>query len=520
MYFSTLFISPGYKNNMAQKKVQDTTKKVNQIIQELGKVPPQAVDLEEAVLGAVMLEKDAIIAVMDILKAEYFYKEVHQMIYRSILELTKNHQPIDLLTVTEELKKRNELEIVGGPYFLTQLTNKVSSAAHIEFHARIVTQKFIQRELIRISSEIQEKSFDNSMDVDDLINFAESQLFDIAMGNIKKETQKIDAIIELALKRIEEISTREEGFSGVPSGFTRLDRITSGWQPSDLVIIAARPSMGKTAFVLSMTRNIAVEHKRPVAIFSLEMSSIQLVNRMIVSETELAAEKIRNGNLKKYEWEQLEIKIQQLVEAPIYIDDTPAISVFELRAKARRLKIQFDIQLLIVDYLQLMSGPPEVAGNREQEVSTISRSLKAIAKELDIPIIALSQLNRSVELRSGDKRPQLSDLRESGAIEQDADLVIFIHRPERFGLLQDAEGNSTKGLAEIIIAKHRNGSIGDVQLRFKEDQAKFVDMEDDFIAGMGEENGMVVLGSKMNQNAPPLPPFENPNPNGGYEDEF
>ena len=503
---------------MAQKKTFDSTKKVDQIIQELGKVPPQAVDLEAAVLGAVMLEKDAIIAVADILKAEYFYKEVHQVVYRSILELSKNLEPIDLLTVTEELRKRNELEVIGGPYFLAQLTNKVASAAHVEFHARIITQKYIQREMIRISSDIQEKAFDNSMDVDDLIDFAESQLFEVAMGNIKKETQKIDSVIDQALKRIEELSTREEGFSGVPSGFTRLDRITSGWQPSDLIIIAARPSMGKTAFILSMGRNMAVDHKKPIAIFSLEMSSLQLVNRMIVSETELASEKIRNGNLKKYEWEQLEIKLKHLVEAPIFIDDTPAISVFELRAKARRLKIQHDIQLLVVDYLQLMTGPPETAGHREQEVSTISRSLKAVAKELNIPIIALSQLNRSVELRSGDKRPQLSDLRESGAIEQDADLVVFIHRPERFGLLQDAEGNSTKGMAEIIIAKHRNGSVGDVQLKFKAEQAKFTDLEDDFISGM--DDGSMTLGSKMNEGGTALPMAKDLKPNKGFEDEF
>lgn len=492
---------------MAQKRTQDKSKKVNEIIQELGKIPPQAIDLEEAVLGAIMLEKDAIISVIDIVTEECFYKEIHQIIFSSILTLSKELQPIDLLTVTENLRKTNQLDAIGGPYFLAQLTNKIASAAHIEFHARIITQKYIQRELIRITSEVQEKAFDNSLDVDDLIDFAESQLFEVAMGNIKKETQKIDSVIDQALKRIEDLSNRPEGFSGVPSGFTKLDRITSGWQPSDLIIIAARPSMGKTAFALTMTRNIAVEHKKPVAFFSLEMSSIQLVNRMIVAETELSSEKIRNGNLKKYEWEQLEIKLKQLVDAPIFIDDTPAISVFELRAKARRLKIQHNIQILIVDYLQLMSGPPEASGNREQEVSTISRSLKAISKELDIPIIALSQLNRSVELRSGDKRPQLSDLRESGAIEQDADLVIFIHRPERFGLLQDADGNSTKGLAEIIIAKHRNGSVGDVQLKFKAEQAKFTDMDEDFISGLGDlDNGMVTVGSKMNTgDAPALP---------------
>ncbi len=506
---------------MAQKRTNDTAKKIDNLVQDLGKVPPQAVDLEEAVLGAIMLEKDAVVSIIDIISPACFYKDTHRLIFEAVLELSKRLQPIDLLTVTEELRKAEKLDLVGGPYFLTQLTNKVASAAHIEFHARIISQKFIQRELIRISSDIQERAFDNTIDVDDLIDFAEAELFDVAMGNIKKETQKIDAVIDMALKRIEELSSREDGFSGVPSGFTRLDRITSGWQPSDLIIIAARPSMGKTAFVLSMMRNMAVEHKKSVAIFSLEMASIQLVNRLIVSETELPAEKIRNGNLKKYEWEQLEIKLKSLVEAPIYIDDTPAISVFELRAKARRLKIQYDIQLLVVDYLQLMSGPSDSSGNREQEVSTISRSLKAIAKELDIPIIALSQLNRSVELRSGDKRPQLSDLRESGAIEQDADLVIFIHRPERFGLLQDAEGNSTKGMAEIIIAKHRNGSIGDVQLKFKNELAKFTDLDDDFVAGLGDlEDGALTLGSKMNMANASNPSTDFLPSNSDFEDAF
>jgi len=506
---------------MAQKRVTEPAKKLDSLVHELGKVPPQAVDLEEAVLGAIMLEKDAMISVIDIIQPACFYKEAHRVIFEAVLELSKKLEPIDLLTVTEELRKTEKLDQIGGPYFLTQLTNKVSSAAHIEFHARIIAQKYIQRELIRISSDVQERAFDNSMDVDDLIDFAEGQLFDVAMGNIKKETQKIDAVIDQALKRIEEISNRDEGFSGVPSGFTRLDRITSGWQPSDLIIIAARPSMGKTALVLSMMRNIAVEHNKPVAIFSLEMASVQLVNRLIVSETELPAEKIRNGNLKKYEWEQLEIKLKSLVDAPLFIDDTPAISVFELRAKARRLKIQYDIQLLIVDYLQLMSGPPEVAGNREQEVSTISRSLKAIAKELDIPIIALSQLNRSVELRSGDKRPQLSDLRESGAIEQDADLVIFIHRPERFGLLQDAEGNSTKGMAEIIIAKHRNGSIGDVQLKFKTELAKFTDLDEDFMLGSDDlEDGPLTIESKMNAAESAKFGGDKIPPNQDFEDAF
>jgi replicative DNA helicase len=492
---------------MAQKKLPDTNKRVQEIMQDLGKIPPQALDLEEAVLGAIMLERDAVVSVIDILKPECFYKESHRTIYDAIRNLSINLQPIDILTVTEELRKQGKLDQVGGPYFLTQLTGKVASAAHIEYHARIVAQKYIQRELIRVSSDIQEKAFDSNQDVDELLDFAESELFEVAFGNIKKETQKIDILIDKALRRIEELSSKEAGLSGVPSGFVKLDRITSGWQPSDLVIIAARPSMGKTAFMLSMCRNMAVEHQKPVAIFSLEMSSLQLVNRLIVSETELAAEKIRNGRLEKFEWEQLEIKLKSLVNAPIFIDDTPAISVFELRAKARRLKLEHKIELLVVDYLQLMTGPPDSQGNREQEVSNISRSLKAIAKELDIPIIALSQLNRSVELRSGDKRPQLSDLRESGAIEQDADIVIFIHRPERFGLTEDAEGRSTIGMAEIIIAKHRNGAVGDIQLRFRSEQAKFSELDEDFNIPVFEvpDNGTIKkFESRMNrQNNPP-----------------
>jgi len=490
---------------MAQKKNNDTNRRVQEIMQDLGKIPPQAIELEEAVLGAIMLEKDAIISVIDILKPECFYKETHRIIFEAVRSLSMNLQPIDILTVTEELKKQGKLDIVGGPYFLTQLTSKVASAAHAEYHARIVAQKYIQRELIRVASDIQERSFDASQDVDELLDFAESELFEVAFSNIKKETLRIDVVIDKALKRMEELSAKEAGLSGVPSGFTKLDRITSGWQPSDLIIIAARPSMGKTAFALSMARNMAVEHNRPIALFSLEMSSLQLVNRLIVSETELSSEKIRNGRLQKYEWEQLEIKLKDLLKAPIFIDDTPAISVFELRAKARRLKLEHHIELLVVDYLQLMSGPPETQGNREQEVSNISRSLKAIAKELDIPIIALSQLNRSVELRAGDKRPQLSDLRESGAIEQDADIVLFIHRPEKYGLTEDAEGRSTIGMAEIIIAKHRNGAIGDVQLRFRSEQARFSDLEDDLGIPVYDENegASVKFESRMNRSNQP-----------------
>ncbi|HUX53452.1 MAG TPA: replicative DNA helicase [Williamwhitmania sp.] len=444
---------------------------------EMGKVPPQAIDLEEAVLGAIMLERDAVITVMDVLKPESFYKDAHQKIFQAVADLSTRLEPIDLYTVTEELRKKGDLDEVGGPVYIAQLTSKVGSAAHIDFHAKIIAQKFIQRELIRISSEIQKRSFDDGPDVSDLLDFAEMELFRLAEGNIKREAAQINIVVKEALRQLEEASKREDGLSGVPAGFSELDRMTNGWQNSDLVIIAARPSMGKTAFVLSMTRNMAVNHKRGVAFFSLEMASVQLVNRLIVAESGISSEKIRSGRLDPHEWTQLEVKIRDLVEAPIFIDDTPSLSIYDFRAKCRRLKAQHDIGIVIIDYLQLMTGPAETKGNREQEVSTISRSLKAIAKELNIPIIALSQLNRSVETRTGSKRPQLSDLRESGAIEQDADMVLFIHRPEYYGFTEDENGNSLIGLAEIIVAKHRNGAVGDVQLRFLKEQARFTDIE-------------------------------------------
>ncbi|MBN2519374.1 MAG: replicative DNA helicase [Bacteroidales bacterium] len=468
---------------------------------DIGRMPPQAMDMEEAVLGAIMLEKDAVISVLDILQPACFYKEAHQKIFRAIIDLSTALQPIDILTVTEELRKRKQLEEAGGPFYITQLTNRVASAANIEFHARIIAQKFIQRELIRVATDIQNRSYDDTIDVDDLLDYSESELFNIAEGNIKKESAKLNTIIKEALAQIEEASKREDSLSGIPSGYTKIDRITSGWQKSDLVIIAARPSMGKTAFVLSMARNMAVEHKRSVAVFSLEMSSIQLVNRLIVAESELPSNKIRNGKLEQYEWEQLEYKIKKLIDAPIFIDDTPAISIFELRAKCRRLKLQHQVECIIIDYLQLMSGNPDNKGNREQEVSQISRALKGIAKELDVPIIALSQLNRSVEMRSGNKRPQLSDLRESGAIEQDADMVLFIHRPEKYGFFEDEEGHSTLGVAEIIIAKHRNGALGDVKLRFRDELAKFQDLEDEFSGEISADTDIkaITYGSKMNQ---------------------
>ncbi len=482
---------------MATSKSKNVSKMtVEQINAQYGKLPPQAVEVEEAVLGALMLERDAYVTVADIIDTSSFYKEEHQKIFEAIKELSANEKPVDLLMVTQELKDRNNLDEIGGPGYITQLTRRVASAAHIEFHARIIAQKHIQRELIRVSSEIQAKSYDDTMDVDDLIDFSESSLFQVAERNIKKETVPIKPVLHEAIIQIEKARKQKDGLSGVPSGFTALDRITSGWQKTDLIIVAARPSMGKTAFVLSMARNMAVDHKKAVAVFSLEMSSIQLVNRLISSETELGSEKIKTGRLENYEWEHLNRKISNLEKAPIFIDDTPALSIFEFRAKCRRLKMQHKINIVIVDYLQLMTAGTDSRGSREQEVSTISRSLKAIAKELDIPIIALSQLNRSVESREG-KRPQLSDLRESGAIEQDADIVTFIHRPEYYGIDEDDSGNSLRGVAEIIIAKHRNGATGDVHLSFKKELAKFSDIETHY--GEGFASQAQTFSSKMNE---------------------
>jgi replicative DNA helicase len=489
---------------------RNTKTSIEEINAQYGKIPPQAVDVEEAVLGALMLEREAFIGVADVLTEDCFYKEEHREIFKVIRELSLKDKPVDLLIVTQELKNRDLLEKVGGPFYITQLTSKVASAAHLEFHARIIAQKYIQRELIRSCSEIQASAYDDTKDVDELINEAESAIFKISEGNIKKETQPIKPILKEAVQLIEEASKRKDGLSGIPSGYSKIDRITSGWQKTDLVIIAARPAMGKTAFVLSMARNMAVEFNKPVAMFSLEMSSIQLVNRMIASESELGSDKIKKGSLEGDDWDRLNKAIRRLDEAPIFIDDTPALSIFELRAKCRRLKMQHDIGIVLVDYLQLMTAGSDNRGSREQEVSLISRSLKAIAKELDIPIIALSQLNRSVESREG-KRPQLSDLRESGAIEQDADMVIFIHRPEYYGLSEDEEGNSLRNVAEIIIAKHRNGAVGDVRLSFRKELAKFVDLEEyptDF-----DPRSMQTFSSKMNEDpgAPyAAPPFTVP----------
>ncbi|WP_026706767.1 replicative DNA helicase [Flavobacterium frigidarium] len=462
---------------------------------EKGKLPPQVLELEEAVLGAMMIDKKGVDDVIDILQPDAFYKDAHKHIFEAIVQLFTETQPIDLLTVSAQLKKNGKLDLAGGDFYLIQLTQKISSSAHIEFHSRIILQKFIQRSLIRISSEIIEDSYDDSADVFDLLDKAESKLYEVTQGNIKRSSETAQSLVLQAKKRIEEIAG-QEGLSGVATGFEKLDKITSGWQPSDLIIIAARPAMGKTAFVLSMARNMAIDFGMPVALFSLEMASVQLITRLISSETGLSSEKLRTGKLEKHEWEQLSTKVKNLEKAPLFIDDTPSLSIFDLRAKARRLVSQHGIRIIIVDYLQLMTagGNGKGGGNREQEISTISRNLKALAKELNVPVIALSQLSRAVETRGSSKRPLLSDLRESGAIEQDADIVSFLYRPEYYKIDEwdDDEASPTTGQAEIMIAKHRNGSIENVRLKFIGHLGKFDNLED-FTGGYDD------LPSSMNQ---------------------
>ncbi len=459
------------------------------ISESLGKLPPQAVEIEEVVLGALMLERDALSNVIDILHPESFYKDAHREIYGSIVELFNDSQPIDIKTVTHQLRKSAKLDLIGGAYYVAELTKKVNSAANIEYHARIIAEQSIKRELIRISSETQRDAYEDTQDVFQLLDRAEQALFDISESHIRKNYDKMGALLYRAIDEIESKKNKKDGLTGVATGFSALDRVTSGWQPSELVIIASRPGMGKTAFAVSALRNAAIDFNVPAAIFSLEMSSVQLVNRMISAEAELESEKIKRGDLEDHEWEQIVHRTTKLSEAPIFIDDTPALSILELRAKSRRLVSQHEVKLIIIDYLQLMSGDTSKGGgNREQEIASISRALKGIAKELNVPVLALSQLSRAVETRGGDKRPQLSDLRESGSIEQDADMVIFLYRPEYYGLNTDESGISLKGLGEVIIAKHRNGRTDTVNLKFVGKYTKFTDWE-------GGSGGMEPFGN-------------------------
>ncbi len=502
------------KDRKARRKTLDLSTMV------YGKVPPQAKDLEEAVLGAIMLEKSAFDTVVEILKPECFYVDANQRIYRAMQSLAQKSQPIDILTVVEELKFKEELEMVGGPYYVTRLTNTVVSTANIEAHSRIVLQKFIQRELIRISGEIISDSYEDSTDVFDLLDEAESKLFEITNNHLRKNFDPIDRVLVKTIQRIEDLRNRNDDFTGVPSGFAGLDRVTYGWQNTDLIILAARPAVGKTAFALNLARNAALHPTKPtpVGVFSLEMSAGQLVQRILAAESEIMLEKSARGKLEEHEMKQLYARgIQRLAQAPIFIDDTPALNIFELRAKCRRLRNKHNIGMIIIDYLQLMSGTAENRNaNREQEISKISRDLKGLAKELGVPIIALSQLSREVEKRKeGNKMPQLSDLRESGAIEQDADMVMFLYRPEYYDITSNEMGESNRGETHVRVAKHRNGSLETIKLRALLHIQKFVDWDGDDYSGIGLPPGgswkpvqdtdgpklYIERGSKMNDSA-------------------
>lgn len=459
---------------------------VDKIGADLGLKSPQAIDIEEAVLGALLLEPNVVSDVLDQINPGCFYKESNRLVFQAISALASANAPIDLFSVAEKLENTrdesdrnnpgNYLEKVGGMAFLSRLSQKIGAAAHVDYHTKILLQKWIQRELITISNETQRLAYDDNLPVDDLIDSAQSKIFTLSEKNMKRETTPIQTVINKAIREIEENQAREDNMSGVPSGYRGIDQVTYGWQKSDLIILAARPSVGKTAFVLTMARNMAVEHNVSVALFSLEMSDTQLIKRIMVSETGITPDKM-NGvkKMTQSEWKSFTDSLVLLEKAPLWIDDTPSLSIFEFRSKARRLVRNNHVQIIIIDYLQLMTGPPELKGQREQEVSTISRQLKSIAKELNVPIIALSQLNRQVETRGGNKRPQLSDLRESGAIEQDADIVMFIHRPEMLGV---AEEGSYPGKTELIIAKHRNGEVKDVPMRFLASEVRFVDEND------------------------------------------
>ncbi|MBQ8158553.1 MAG: replicative DNA helicase [Prevotella sp.] len=474
-----------------------------------GHLQPQAIEIEKAVLGALLIDKDAYAIVCELLFPESFYEPRNQMVYAAIRSLSMEESPVDVLTVTQQLAKEGKLEEVGGPGYIAEISSKVASSAHVEYHARIVAQKFLARQLISFASVIETKAFDETIDVDELMQEAEGSLFELSQKNMKKDYTQIDPVVDQALKIISKASANQGGLTGIPSGYYDLDDKTSGWQPSDLVIIAGRPAMGKTAFALSMAKNIAADHHVPIAFFSLEMSNVQLVNRLISNACEVSGKKILNGQLQPDEWDRLDKRVNTLLGAPLYVDDTPGLSVFELRTKARRLVREHGVKIIMIDYLQLMNANGMRFSSRQEEVSTISRSLKGLAKELDIPIIALSQLNRGVESREGleGKRPQLSDLRESGAIEQDADMVLFVHRPEYYHIFLDDNGRDLHGMAQIIIAKHRKGATGDVLLTFRGEFTRFENQQDGMLSNRPVQDvGGEILGSKINGDGGNLPP--------------
>lgn len=485
---------------------KNSRKKSVPIDSTYGHLQPQATDIEKVVLGALMIDKDAFSIISELLRPETFYEPRHQKIYQAIQTLNFNENPVDIMTVTQELEREGTLEDIGGPAYIVELSSHVASSAHIEYHAHILAQKSTARQLIHFASVIETKAFDPTIDVDELMQEAEGSLFELSQKNMRQDYMQIDPVVQQAVEILQKASASSGGLTGIPTGYNKLDDITSGWQPSDLVIIAGRPAMGKTSFALSLAKNISVDYKTPIAFFSLEMNNVQLVNRLISNVCEISGSKILNGQLNPDEWERLDKNLRKLTGSPLYIDDTPGLSVFELRTKARRLVREKGVKIIMIDYLQLMNANGMRFSSRQEEVSTISRSLKGLAKELDIPILALSQLNRGLEGREGleGKRPQLSDLRESGAIEQDADMVLFVHRPEYYRIFEDEHGHDLRGMAQIIIAKHRKGATGEVLLNFRGEFTRFQNPEDAYIAPTTDGGG--ILSSKMNGEDPfPLP---------------
>lgn len=447
-----------------------------EVSEGIGKLPPQALDLEETIVGAIMLEKPAMgLAIASSLRSEHFYDERYKEIYQACLDLFAESKGIDMRTVVSKLRLKGKIELVGGAYAIAEITAKVSSSANIEQYIRTVQEMYMKRELISICSTVMHEAYDDTTDALLLMEKAGSLIFNADVGRASQ--RKILDMVTLLNETIQDLQTKttSNGLTGTPSGFSLLDRITSGWQNSDLILVAARPGAGKSAFMLSIARYAAREI--PVAIFSLEMSAKQLAERLISSDNSIENDKIRSGLLSDIEWQRIGSDPNKLAAAKLYIDDTPSISVNELRSKCMRLKQDKDLKMIIIDYLQLMRG--DQGGNREQEIASISRALKNLAKELNVPVIALSQLSRAVEQRA-DKRPMLSDLRESGSLEQDPDMVIFLYRPEYYKIYQDENGMSTAGICEVDVAKHRSGGTGMVKVRFQKYFTRFVDLEADF----------------------------------------
>ena len=477
-----------------------------------GHVMPQALEMEKAVLGALMIDKDAYLEVCDLLRPESFYEPRNQMVYEAIQRLTMEESPVDVLTVTDKLGKMGKLEEVGGPGYVAELSSRVASSANIEYHANVVAEKYLSRQMIHYVGVIGKKTFDETYEIKDVIQEAESILFELTQKNMKKDYSVLAPILDNAIKIVEKAHSNIGGLTGISTGFYKLDDITCGLQNSDLVIIAGRPAMGKTAFALSLAKNIAADQKIPMAFFSLEMSDVQLANRLISNACGIDSKKLQSGQLDRLEWDRLDKHLGILTDAPLYIDDTEALSVMDLRTKARRLKQEHDIRLIMIDYLQLMTANGMRYNNRQEEVSLISRSLKGLAKELNIPVLALSQLNRGVESREGveGKRPQLSDLRESGAIEQDADMVVFLHRPEYYKIYQNENGTiDYRGKAEVIIAKHRKGATDTIMMVFRGEYTRFENLEDNMSWNSPPIDGGVIVESKINGGGMPFGGFDN-----------